>query len=144
MRAFFVTIALSLITIPLFSQTKAKDLDGKWIACNKDSLYYKSDTVTMYQDVNYTIKSNCCYYVNWNITSKKDIKIENAFLCTEPGRVSSFNGQEVFKLSKGGQRQLITIKRSGKEIEKFEILKLEERKVNRYPHDIKVLTLKRL
>ena len=144
MRVASIVFYLLIITTPLFSQIKCSDLKGDWTTCNKDSLYYKSDTLTMYQDANYTVQSGCCHYVNWKITSKKNIKIENAFLCTEPGRLSSSNDKEVFKLSKTQGQQVITIKRSGTEIGKFQILKLEEQKVNRYPHYIKLLTLKRL
>jgi hypothetical protein len=143
MKAFLTAIFL-LVTVPLFSQIKANDLNGKWTACNKDSLYYKSDTVVMYQDANYTVQSGCCSYVNWNITSKKKIKIENAFLCTEPGRLSSFNEREIFKLIREHGRQLITLKRGSFEIGRFQIISLKEKEVNRYPHYIKILTLKRL
>lgn len=143
MKAFLTTIFL-LVTFPLFSQIKANDLNGKWTACNKDSLYYKSDTVVLYQDANYTVQSGCCSYVNWNVTSKKNIKIENAFLCTEPGRLSSSNDKEIFKLSRDHGRQLITLKRKNFLIGRFQIISLKEQEVNRYPHDIKILTLKRL
>lgn len=144
MKGILIIFYLLIITPELYSQIKCSDLKGSWTTCNKDSLYYKSDTLTMYQDANYAVHAECCYYVNWKIGNGKKIKLEDAFLCTEPGRLSSVNQKETFRLNRKDDRQLITLKRDGTKIDIFEIVKLEERKINRYPHYIKILRLKRI
>jgi hypothetical protein len=142
-RTFIIVIFL-VVSFPLFGQVKSKDLVGEWTTCSRDSLYYKSDTVIMYQDANYQINSNCCNYVNWKIPSRRQIKIEDAFLCTEPGRLSTNSEKETFKLYKVDDRQTIIIKRGKTKVDRFLIMRFEEKKINRYPHNIKILTLQRL
>lgn|SRR5690606_20422250 len=145
MKACIIVVILFLFAAtPLFSQIKLSDLSGEWTTCNKDGLYYKSDTIVMYQDANYAVNADCCYYVNWTIRNKKNIKIEDAFLCTEPGRLSSFEEKETLKLRRRANQQLIIIKRGNTEIGKFLVVNLKEQRVNRYPHYIKMLTLRRL
>jgi len=126
-----------------FGQVKSTDLIGEWTACNKDSLYYKSEKVVLYQDANYYVEAKCCHYVNWKISTKKKVEIENSFTCSEPGRVNSLNAKETFKILNCDDGQMIVLKRDGQEIDKFKILQLESKKVDRYPHNIKVLTLRR-
>ena len=135
-----------LLAIPFLgnAQLKGKDLVGTWTTCNDDSVYFKSDTVILYQDINHRSKQEnpCCYNINWNVKSKRKIKIENLFACTEPGRIRTHEGRETFKVLKGAS-QKIQIKRSGREIDKFRVVDFEVREVDRYPHEIKILTLKR-
>jgi hypothetical protein len=135
---------LSLFSSSLLAQIKSSDLIGEWTTCNEDSLYYTLETVELHQDANYNIQTKCCHYLNWKITSKKSIKIEELFTCTEPGRLSSSNLKETFKVVKCADGQMIVLKRGKEEIDKFMIVSLEERKVDRYPHYIKILTLKRM
>lgn len=143
MTKLLITMVLCLFSSVLFAQIKPSELIGDWTTCNEDSLYYKSETIELHQDANYSVQNKCCHSVNWKITSKREMKIEDSFSCTEPGRLSSSNARETFKVTKCDDGQMITLKRGKDEIDKFMIVNLEERKVDRYPHYIKILTLKR-
>ena len=138
-----ITAILFICVGQSFAQVKSSDLLGKWTTCNKDSLYYKSEMVVLYQDANYSVQSDCCYYVNWEISSKKKISLQSLFACTEPGRISKSDLQETFKIVDCKDGQMIVLKRGKEEIDRFEIVSIEEERVDRYPYDIKRLTLKR-
>jgi len=139
----FLIIILAVLTIPVLGQIKSENLKGEWTACNKDSLYYKSEKLVLYQDANYYVEAKCCYYVKWQISSKKKIRLENSFTCTEPGRVNSSNAKESFRLVDCEGGQMIVLKRDGKEVDKFKVIELEKKEIDRYPHEIKILTLQR-
>jgi len=139
-----ITAVLFICASHSFAQVKSADLLGKWTTCNKDSLYHKSEVVVLYQDANYSVQADCCHYVNWEILSKKKVRIENLFNCTEPGRVNSSTLKETFKVVNCEGGQMIVLKRGKAEIDKFKIIRLEDKRVERYPYDTKILTLKRL
>jgi hypothetical protein len=139
----FTLVMISIGTA--HGQVKLKDLEGAWTACNDDSLYYKSDTVTLYNDINHRTYQDkpCCHNVNWQMTARGKLRIEELFACTEPGRIKHSNEKESIKLT-GKKEQVITLKRGRKVIEKFALLKFEVLEVDRYPHEVKVMALKRL
>ena len=138
-----LTLLLVFSACAVFCQIKSKDLIGSWITSNEDSLYHKASELILYQDINYTRDRDDCYYVNWKISSRKNLKIESLFSCTEPGRVSSSTDNETFDLKCENDKQIIVLKRKGTEIDCFLIVSLKEEEVDRYPHNIKILTLKR-
>lgn len=128
-----------------YGQVNFRDLEGTWTSCNDDNLYHKSDTVILYNDINHRTyqEKPCCHNVNWQVAKRGKFRIEELYSCTEPGRIKSGTEKESIKLTKGN-KQIITIKRGRKVIERFALLKFEVVEVNRYPHEIKVMTLKRL
>lgn len=139
-----ITAILFICVSPLSAQIKSANLLGEWTACNKDSLYHRSETVVLYQDANYYVQAKCCHYVNWKIRSKKKMRIENSFVCTEPGRVNSSTLKETYKVVNCEDGQMIVLKRGKAVIDKFKVVNLQDNRVERYPYDIKILTLKRL
>ena len=100
--------------------------------------------LVLHQDANYYVEAKCCDYVNWQVTSKRKVRIENAHSCSEPGTVNFSTQGERFKIKNHGEEQLIFIERNGQQIDKFKIVSLEEKRVDRYPHEIRLLTLKRI
>lgn len=125
-----------------FGQLKREHLDGDWETNNKDSLYYKSDTVEFIQDANWQYGQQTCDIVVLRI-SKSDFKFINSYLCTEPGRERWTNGKQSIKIKKGNVGQILEIKILDK-VERFSILDYKEERIDRYPWDIKKLKLKRL
>src|SRR5690606_14452127 len=112
-----ITLGLLLLAYSSYSQTKPKDLIGVWTTCNDDSLYYKADTLILYQDINHRTyqQKPCCYEVNWKVTSAKKLKVQNLFSCTEPGRIQTIDGKSTFKIL-GKKDQTIVLKRNGKTV----------------------------
>lgn len=129
----------------LFAQIKKQELVGDWASCNKDSLYYTSDTIRLYQDNNYYFKTKCCYYVHWNIFTKGKMKIENSFMCVEPGR-RFWNSDEIaIELKKNNGKQFIILKKNGAAMQNFLLLSFEKIELSEAPYGtIKVLTLKKM
>jgi hypothetical protein len=123
-------------------QLKMTDLYGDWETNNKDSLYYKSDTVDFIQDINHFNGIETCDIVVLRV-SKKEFKFIKTFLCTEPGRERWTNGKQTIKIRKGKSGQTIEIKILDK-VERFAVLDYKEERIDRYPWDIKKLKLRRL
>lgn len=145
MVRIFVLVFFVMVTSLVYSQVNSSDITGLWTTCNEDGLYYKSDTITFYQDINHRTyqEDPCCNDVNWLIGKRGKLRVEELFLCTEPGRIKYRNEKETIKLT-CKKVQKITLKRRGRKIERFVILNIENFEINRYPHNIKVMTLKRL
>jgi hypothetical protein len=136
-----ITLILTIVRLSC-GQVKREQLDGDWETNNKDSLYYKSDTVEFIQDANWRYGIATCDIVILRV-SKSEFKFVNTYLCSEPGTERTTNGKQTIRLFKQKSDQLIEIKILDK-VEKFKVLTYEEKRVNRYPWDIKVLRLKRV
>lgn len=139
-------IIFLLIIFPNLSigQINKEDINGVWITCNNDSLFYKSDTVKFYHDINYQYEANCCHYVIWKIEKSKKMTIENSFICTEPGRNEYLNFKERIKIVKKNSKQVLIVKRDGKILDTFLLLNFKSKRIERYPYDTKIMTLRRL
>lgn len=137
-----VAILFSSIVANASGQINRGHLLGEWTANNKDSLYYKSDSVVFYQDINHFYDGSTCDIVVLRV-SKTDFKFVNTYLCTEPGRERWLTGKHRLKLKKSEGKQILEIKVLN-ETERFDIIAYEEKRINRYPWDIKILALRRL
>jgi hypothetical protein len=146
MRTQLLLILLISANIASCQSVKESELIGLWTTCNDDSLYFKSDTLVLYQDINYRnlAKKQCCHYINWNIPTKKDFKIEDLFACAEPGTIKTSGLKEKIKLITKNSEKIIEIYTNGSVTDRFIILKFESKEVDRYPWEIKILTIKRL
>lgn len=144
MKKILILLGLLVFSGTIYSQIKSRDLIGTWIACNDDNSFYRIDTIILSQDLNYQVKTNCCNFIKWNITSNHKIKIEELFICTEPGRISSLDQKERYSLRRLKGKQIVTIKRNNEHIGRYVILEYDEQSVNQYPHIIKTLKLHRI
>ena len=120
------------------------DLLGNWVINNKDSSYYKSDIVELHQDANYRYiyGAGSCDFVEWRIEKKKFCLV-NMYTCSEPG-IETVPKQDAIYLRDEEEKQIIEINREDQRIDKFEVIEIKKSRVNRYPHDIKLLRLKRI
>jgi hypothetical protein len=64
-------------------KTKGKVLIGSnpWVVCNKDSSFYKSDTLQLYNNVNYYYYSNCCEFVDFTFYKKNAFVANKTQVC---------------------------------------------------------------
>ncbi len=141
-RTFILVLPLTIVLTVANGQLRKTDLYGDWEANNKDSLYYKSDTVDFIQDINYFYGVETCDIVVLRI-SKKEFKFIKTFLCTEPGRERWTNGKQTINIRNGKDGQIIEIKILDN-VERFAVLDYKEERIDRYPWDIKKLKLRRL
>jgi hypothetical protein len=136
-----ILILIATIISSANGQVSRTDLEGEWQTNNKDSLYYKSDTIEFIQDMNHSYVNSCDIVVLR--VSQPDFKFINFFLCTEPGRERWTNGEQSIDIKKGKDKDTLEI-RTPNRTERFTVLNYEEKRVDRYPWDIKILKLKRL
>ena len=136
-------LILTIISINATGQISSNDLNGDWTVNNNDSSYFKLDTIRAYQDINYQYEIETCNIVEWK-KDKRKFSIRFINICSEPGRAMSYNEKETMQIKNKNKNQIIEIKRGRKIIESFFVLNLEEKRVNRNPYDIKILTLKRM
>jgi len=134
-----ICLVASLDTV---GQLKRFDLEGDWQTNNQDSLYYRIDTVEMYLDINHFMKIETCNSVSWRTDNGK-FKFISSYLCSEPGIEEWSTEKEKLSIEKRDFGQVIQLKRSGQIFEQFKIIELKESRVERYPFDIKQLTVLR-
>ena len=136
-------LILTIISINAIGQISSNDLNGDWTINNNDSSYYKSDTIRLYQDINYKYEIKTCSIVEWK-KDKREFSIHFINICSEPGRAMTYDKKETIKLKSKNKNQIIEIIRGGKIIESFYVLNLEQKRIERNPYDIKILTLERM
>jgi len=129
-------------SLNLNAQIKRTDLEGDWQTNNKDSLYYKTDSIQFHLDINHWINIETCNIVNWRI-KKGSFKFIETYLCTEPGGERWSTEKEKLLVKKRDFGQVIQLKRKGELFDQFKVIELSERRVDRYPFDIKELTVLR-
>lgn len=129
-------------SLNLNAQIKRTDLEGDWQTNNKDSLYYTSDSIEFHLDINHWINIETCNIVNWR-TEKRKFKFIETYLCTEPGRERSSTDKEKLLIKKRDFGQVIQLKRERQLMDQFKVIELKETRVDRYPFDIKQLTVLR-
>ena len=136
-------LILTIISISAIGQISYNDLNGEWTINNNDSSYYKSDTIRLYQDINYQYEIKTCHIIKWK-KDKRKFSIHFIDICSEPGRAMTYDEKETVKLKSKNKNQIIEIGRGGKVIESFYVLNMEQKRVDRNPYDIKILTLERM
>jgi hypothetical protein len=143
-KIIYSTILLYILkTTVAFGQVSRSDLLGEWITNNNDSLYFKSDTLELHEDINYRYSINTCHLIKWLI-NKRSFQEYSIFTCSEPGREFYSNTKESLSIKQKGNLQIIEI-RKGKFIKsQYLILEYQESRVDRYPYDVKKLKLKRI
>ena len=141
--ASFLTFILTLSSLSLIGQIKRSDLIGDWQTRNEDSLYYKSDSIRFHMDVNHRFDDKTCLILDWRM-KKGSFRLSERFLCSEQGTISSSIYKEKLLLKNRDFGQMIYLKRNGELIDQFKVLELTESQVERYPYDIKQLTVLRV
>lgn len=142
-RALWFIACFLLLDLAAFGQVRRKDLIGEWTTINSDSLYYKSEIIELYQDANFRIGLKTCNLVEWRV-GKQQFMLVDIYTCTEPGRERVSNARETLRIRKKDGQQILEIINKEIGTDTFLILDLQERRVARYPWDIKVLKLKRI
>jgi len=136
-------LIFSIFSINAIGQIDLNDLNGEWTVNNNDSSYFKSDTIRLYQDINYLYEIKTCSIIEWKKDRRK-FSIHYIKTCSEPMRAMKYNEKETIRLKYKNENQIIELRRSGKIIESFIILDMEVKEVARNPYEIKILTLKRI
>lgn len=129
----------------LFKESEEKyGLTNLWIACNDDSSYFKSDTVRLFNHVNYYYHSNgCCKFIKWEFQKRLTITFNESRMCTEPPRETLF-GLRKLKMTEDKGEIDLELSSSRQRIDKFRVVGLSTNELWPGGHVSNVLTLKRL
>ncbi len=114
-----------------------------WIMCNQDSAYYKSDTIKLYNNVNYASQiSSCCDFVNWTFYNKNSFIQSYSQICKEPA--SSSIKTDYYKITiKAIDKKILLSLNSQKGLEFFMVLDIKEIKLATYDSTTEI-TLRRV
>ncbi|GAB4487671.1 MAG: hypothetical protein OHK0019_03010 [Saprospiraceae bacterium] len=134
---------MAVLLSACFGSLTRKDLLGDWEANNRDSLYFTADTLELFQDINYSYGLGTCDMIRWKVM-EKEFRLQHHYLCSEPGRVRYNTIPEKLLIKRGIGKTFLKIKWQGKTIDRFEVISYAEKEIERYPHDIKILKVKRI
>jgi len=128
----------------IFKESEEKyGLTNLWIACNDDSSYFKSDTVRLFNHVNYYYHSNgCCKFIKWEFQKSLTITFTESRMCVEPPRATLFGLQKI-KMTDDKGVIYLELSSSGHRIDKFKVVGLSTKELWTGGHVSNVLTLKR-
>jgi hypothetical protein len=118
----------------------------EWTICNQDNSYLKSDTLRLYNNINYFYqKSTCCKLVQWKFYKKYAFTRLDLQICTEPPTGSIITENDYFRIKfssdKSGLYLFVLNKKSTPEF--FQIVGLQEVKLSNN-NISKIIVLKRL
>ena len=69
-------------------QTNTKKIDtdsNPWLICNKDSNFFKADTLYLFDNINYYYQpENCCDFVGWTFYKGNAFVQRDIQICNEP------------------------------------------------------------
>jgi hypothetical protein len=103
---------------------------NEWLTCNRDSSYFKADTIYFCSNEYYKNKSNtteCCELVAWTFHKDKAFILTELHLCNEPTRASAVREKDYHKLEviKTGNKYFLQAFNNSKLIDSFEILSIK-------------------
>jgi hypothetical protein len=115
-----------------------------WVICNRDSSFYKSDTLRLYNNENYYYHSNCCEFIDWIFYKKGAFVQTRAQICKEPPTVSITRNDDWFsiKVSKKGSGLFFDASNRDRITERYQVISIDKVDSIGQPNDIKtVVTL---
>jgi len=111
------------------SKQKVQTNSNPWTICNKDSAYYKSDTLILYPAIStqYRLHSQCCNFIEWTFYKKDAFVLTRVQICKEPTTVSSTKVEDWFTIKLVKQRQLMFLETisQGKVTDRFKVITVE-------------------
>lgn len=117
-----------------------------WVVCNKDSSFYKSDTLRLYNNVNYRYYSKCCNFVDLTFYKKNAFVIVKTQICKEPptGSVATPNDWFTIRLSNDRKDLILETINQDKIVDRFKVISIGKVDDIGQPNDItNILTLVR-
>lgn len=118
-----------------------------WIACNKDSSYYKSETIELYDNWNYAYSpETCCNFISWDFDNKTTFYLTDKLICQEPTVSSVHSFEKKFKIAfKRHFNHLFLLKTDRNNVqEQFEVIGFKEVTLWNKIQKSNVITLKRI
>ena len=106
------------------SKTKIRTNSNPWIVCNKDSAFYKSESILLSNNSASFYHSNCCNFINWTFYKGDAFVLTKEQTCNEPSTTDITKPEDWFKVkvSKIGQDLILETFNQNKLINKFKVI----------------------
>ena len=121
--------------IAAFKRSIRQDNSGRvstnsnpWAICNKDSAFYKSDTLRLYNNVNFYYYSKCCDFTDWTFYKKDAFVLTRVQICKEPTTASVTKNDDWFKVKISTENKTLFLQtyNQGRLVDKFKVVSLEQ------------------
>lgn len=107
-------------------KARKEEYKDSWVICNKDSSYFKSDTLILHGNIyNTRHLKDCCIYIGWEFTNKRKMAQTSIDSCNPPvivGKVLTEKDFYKIKLSKKNNKLLLKRYNGSKLIDTYEVL----------------------
>ena len=99
-----------------------------WKSNNVDSIYFKSDTIKVYQYKTRSYRSYGCEEVHWTFSDEDDFVLTRVHLCMEPPLRDISKPTDSLKVNFKEKKSKLRIefKNFNKKIEEFELIEIKE------------------
>ena len=99
-----------------------------WVICNKDSSFYKSDTLRLCNDINYYYHSTCCDFIDWTFYKKDAFVLTRVQICKEPATASVARNEDWFtvKVLKENKNLFLETYNQGMLIDRFKVISIDK------------------
>ena len=101
-----------------------------WVICNKDSAFFKSDTIILQSNINYFYQiGDCCDFIEW-IFYKQDAYLQKKLqVCNEPASASANADNLRLILTTQPHDLVLTTILNGRMMSKFKVLRVDNVKL---------------
>ena len=122
------------------------DNSKAWFACNIDSAYYKTDTITFCSSILHLYQKNCCHHIEWYFSNATKFKLSKTNICHKPiiSTIESENSSFKIKTEHINNGVIIKIKTGGESI-RFKVISINQKELwknGNNAHFIKMIRLK--
>jgi hypothetical protein len=143
MKSIIQIFILTIVSVQVYGQASAKDLNGRWVFNNSSESYYTADTIKLFQYITFQFDENTSKLVVWKKErSKLSIDFINNFVL--PSSILNFSVKRSIKIKRRNKTQFIEIREGRKITELFRILSLDQQRGDENYDNNKILTLERI
>jgi len=131
----------------ILEKNKNYTTSNPWIACNKDSLFFKSDTIQLADNESYYHHSvDRCNFVEWTFSSKVKFTQSKTQVCHESASATVLNASDTYKISISvvGHDLIMTTTNSIDLTQKYKVLSIDKTKIDTSQNLTTVINLLRV
>ena len=127
------------------SKGKVLTISNPWVVCNRDSSFYKSDTLRLYNNINFSQYSNCCDFIDLTFYKRNAFVVVRTQMCNEPTTASVIKSNDWFTIDilKIESDLIIKTINQGKVVDSFKAVSIDKIKIGQTNEITEVLTLVR-
>ena len=107
---------------------KVSTISNPWVVCNKDSSFYKSDTLRLYNNINFSHYLNCCDFIDLTFYKRNAFVIAQTQMCKEPTTASVVKSNDCFTIDilKNESDLIFETINQGKVVDRFKVISIDK------------------